>query len=435
MTDAGAPLALAHGQPLPNRIAKPAMEEFLADEEGLPSETMVRLYQRWAAGGAGLLITGHVMVDPRAMADPRDVALVEGTPLEPFRRWAEAAKSGGGRVWMQINHPGRIVQTGPCGTAWSASDVPVDLGRWSRMFPRPIPMTPEQIAYTVDRFASTAGLAQEAGFDGVEIHAAHGYLLSQFLSPRTNRRSDAWGGPLENRARLLLDVVTAVRERVGDTFSVAVKINTADFQRGGFAEDDARGVVTMLAERDVDLIELSGGSVESLATLGYRADGRTLAREAYFLEAAGQILAEATVPIMLTGGIRRLTTLHRVIEGGADVAGVGTALAVDPDLPRRWLAGEEAEATPVQVRWRDKTIVAAATLAIVHRRFVDLARGGEAHRIPRPVAALMADRLQLRRTVRRQRARRQLPKPRKFRRCQVRCMVSGESGVTCGSTS
>ncbi|WP_305787799.1 SDR family NAD(P)-dependent oxidoreductase [Symbioplanes lichenis] len=392
MTALDAPLALVHGPALPNRIAKAAMEEFLAEPGNVPGERLERLYRRWSAGGAGLLVTGHVMIDPRALADPRDVVLEEGRSLEPFQRWAEAARSGGSRVWMQINHPGRVVP-GRTGRTWSASDVPIAAGRWSRLYPTPMPMSRALIAETVHRFASAAALARAAGFDGVEIHAAHGYLLSQFLSPLTNRRTDAWGGSLEDRARLLLDVVDAVRAGTGPDFTVAVKLNTADFQRGGFAEEDARRVVGLLAAHGTDLVELSGGSIESLATHGYAADGRTLAREAYFLEAAAGILADAPLPIMITGGIRRLAAARSVLDGGAALAGVATALAVDPEAPQRWLAGEDAPVPPIQVRWRDKTLASAATQALVRRTFVTARPAGA-------LPALVADRLQLSRLPR-----------------------------------
>lgn len=169
---------------------------------------------------------------------------------------------------------------------------------------------------TVARFAATAALAAEAGFHGVQIHAAHGYLLAQFLSPLTNRRTDRWGGDLDNRARMLLDVVRAVRAAVPEGFAVAVKLNTADFQRGGFDEGEAVQVVEALASAGCDLVELSGGSVESLATHGHPADERTLAREAYFLELASDIIRTARLPVMVTGGIRRAAVAQRVLDQG-----------------------------------------------------------------------------------------------------------------------
>ena len=200
------PFTLPNGATLPNRLAKAAMEENMAAPGQLPSEALLRLYRRWSEGGVGLIITGNVMVHAEALTGPSGIVLDDRTPLDPFRRWAEASKSGGSRVWMQINHPGRQVFADMPGVAWGPSAVKVDLGKNSSRFAEPTEMTPHQIAETVGRFAETARLAEASGFDGVEVHAAHGYLLSQFLSPLTNRRGDEWGGTLENRARLLLEI-------------------------------------------------------------------------------------------------------------------------------------------------------------------------------------------------------------------------------------
>lgn len=403
MTRLGTPLVLASGQTLPNRMAKAAMEEFLAVDGQLPGTELVSLYRRWARGGAGLMITGHVMVDRRALADPSDVVLEEDTPLARFRQWSHAARSGGGRVWLQLNHPGRVMTSDMPGAVRSASDVAVDVGRYSRLFPRPEPMTADQIAETVRRFASTARQAEAAGFDGVQIHAAHGYLISQFLSPLTNRRQDRWGGGLDNRARLLLDVVAAVRAQVGEGFAVGVKLNTADFQRGGFGADDAARVVSMLARLPVDLVELSGGSLESLATHGHPADGTTLAREAYFLDAAATIIADAAVPIMVTGGIRRRSVAEHALARGTSVVGMATALAVDPNLPRRWLRGEDAAAEAERLRWRDKGLAAAAGQATVRCRLARLSREKSASGRAHPILALAGERLHRRAALRRYR--------------------------------
>ncbi|MFB7758308.1 NADH:flavin oxidoreductase/NADH oxidase family protein, partial [Streptomyces sp. NPDC056121] len=280
------PLSLRSGQVLGNRIAKAAMEENMAGDGQLPDEQLFTLYRRWAAGGTGLLITGNVMVHAEALTGPGGVVLDEHAPLKPFSDWAKAGKSGGGAIWMQINHPGRQVASDMPGVVWGPSDVGVSLGKHSSRFGRPTAMTPKQISDTVARYAVTAQRAEKAGFDGVEIHAAHGYLLSQFLSPLVNKRTDRWGGPLENRARMLLDIVRAVRAAVSPSFAVAVKLNSADFQRGGFDAEDARQVIEMLEPLGVDLVELSGGSYESPAMTGRPADDRTQAREAYFLDLA-----------------------------------------------------------------------------------------------------------------------------------------------------
>ncbi|MFD1560922.1 NADH:flavin oxidoreductase/NADH oxidase family protein [Paraburkholderia silviterrae] len=391
------PLTLPNGGTLPNRIAKAAMEENLADAGQLPGMALWRLYEAWGAGGTGLLITGNVMIDARALTGPGGVVLERGTPLEPFRRWAAGARKHGARIWMQINHPGRQVIAAMGRDAWAPSAVPLDLGRHSKLFAEPRAMTEAEIHEVIERFADTARAAQQAGFDGVQIHAAHGYLLSQFLSPLTNRRDDAWGGPLENRARLLLSVVRAVRARVGASFSVAVKINSADFQRGGFSEADARQIVLWLNDEAVDLVELSGGSYESPAMQGRTADGRTLAREAYFLTFAQEIAAVARMPIMTTGGIRRKSVAEAVIEEGVAVVGMASALAAVPDLPRRWREGQSVDAPVITVGWRDKAMAGLATMALVKRRLRAIAAGGRPGHRYSAVYSLVVDQLRTRR--------------------------------------
>lgn len=403
------PLVLAGGAEIPNRIAKAAMEENMAEDGQLPGEQLFTLYRTWSNGGAGLLITGNVMVHAEAMTGPAGVVLDVRTPLEPFREWARAAKSGGAKVWMQINHPGRQVKAAMPGVAWGPSAVKVRAGKASRMLAEPTAMTEMQIAETIERFAVTARRAEEAGFDGVEIHAAHGYLLSQFLSPLANQRGDRWGGPLENRARLLLDIVRAVRAAVRPGFAVAVKLNSADFQRGGFDADDARRVIDMLAPLGVDLVELSGGSYESPAMSGRAvesdraADAHTLAREAYFLELARELAATSPLPLMLTGGITRRPVAEEVVASGVDVVGMGTALAVDPELPHKWRTSNEAKVTLAPVKIEDKAIASAAAMSRVRYQLRRLGRGVGTRPGINPKLALGIDQLREHRALRRYR--------------------------------
>ncbi|MFF3831487.1 NADH:flavin oxidoreductase/NADH oxidase family protein [Streptomyces sp. NPDC002458] len=398
------PLHLRSGQVLDNRIAKAAMEENMAGDGQLPGQRLLTLYRRWAAGGTGLLITGNVMVHAEALTGPGGVVLDENAPLKPFTEWAEAGKSGGGTLWMQINHPGRQVASGMPGVVWGPSDVGVDLGRHSSRFGRPTAMTPAQIDATVARFAVTAHRAEEAGFDGVEVHAAHGYLLSQFLSPLVNTRTDQWGGSLENRARMLLDVVRAVRAAVSPSFAVAVKLNSADFQRGGFDADDARQVIEMIEPLGVDLVELSGGSYESPAMTGRPADARTQAREAYFLDLAKDLVRTSSLPLMLTGGITRRATAERVLESGVAVVGMGTALAVTPDLPDRWKSHREADRQLAPVTWSDKALASAAGMAQVRHQMGRLARGSAPRPRIHPAYTLLSEQWKQRGALRRYRA-------------------------------
>ncbi|MEV6006923.1 NADH:flavin oxidoreductase/NADH oxidase family protein [Streptomyces sp. NPDC051976] len=404
MTDLFEPLHLASGSVLPNRLAKAAMNENLSGPGQVPSDEMTALYRRWAQGGSGLLITGNVMVDARALTGPGGVVLDEASHLEPFRRWAEAAKSAGGQVWMQINHPGRQVESDMPGVAWSPSGIGVDVGKHTKRFARPVAMSEAQIRATIARFATTAALAEKTGFDGVEIHAAHGYLLSQFLSPLANVRDDVWGGPLENRARLLLEVVRAIRAAVSPGFAVAVKLNSADFQRGGFDENDAQAVVRMLGGLAVDLVELSGGSIEKPAMTGSEVASSTRAREAYFLELSRELIRTAPMPVMLTGGVTHLRIARAALDAGVAVVGLGTALAFDPDLPGRWKQGEQAEVALAPVAWKDRTMAAAAGMARVTRQFPRLAAGRGARPGTPPLLALVAQNRARGRALRRYRA-------------------------------
>lgn len=273
------PLRLPNGQVIRNRIAKAAMEENLADADHAPGDTLLRLYQRWAEGGAGLIITGNVMVDRRALTGPAGVVLEDDGRLPRFRRWAEVCRSQGAQAWMQINHPGRQLMADLGQPALGPSAIAVDIPGLKNVFAQPRALSGAEIDGLIQRYLNAAVLAERAGFTGVQVHAAHGYLFSQFLSPLSNRRDDDWGGSLENRARILLRTVEVIRERVAPDFCVAVKLNSADFQRGGFAAEDAEAVVRLLNERGVDLVELSGGSYESPAMQGQTRDGSTLARE------------------------------------------------------------------------------------------------------------------------------------------------------------
>jgi 2,4-dienoyl-CoA reductase-like NADH-dependent reductase (Old Yellow Enzyme family) len=394
-----APLTLPNGAVIPNRIAKAAMEENMADSGQVPGESLRRLYESWAQGGVGLILSGNVMIDPTALTGPGGVVLDERQPIEPFKAWARAAKSSGGQAWLQINHPGRQVFAAMGQEAVAPSTIGVDMGAYSHLFPEPRALDEAGIAAIVARFVTTARLAEAAGFSGVQVHAAHGYLISQFLSPLTNRRTDAWGGELHNRARLLLDVVKAVRAAVSPGFSVAVKLNSADFQKGGFEAPDAAQVVRWLNDLPVDLVELSGGSYESpamqgapQATEGAPQAGSTAAREAYFLDFARDISAVARMPVMVTGGIRRRAVAEEALkpsEGrpGVAMVGIASAMAFEPNLPERWKGGEALDIGIPSVDWRNKAFASLARMALVK---LQLRRLGKSHRAKPDASPLLA---------------------------------------------
>ena len=376
-------LQLPNGQVIANRIGKAAMEENMADLHQAPSKALKQLYKTWADGEPGLLLTGNVMVDRRAMTGPGGVALENEQHLASFREWADVARAKGVHFWVQLSHPGRQTMANLGQQALAPSAIALDVGSFSKMFAKPKAMTEDDIQDVIKRFATSARLAEQAGFTGVQIHGAHGYLLSQFLSPLSNHRTDRWGGSLENRARLLLEVIRAVRANVSPSFCVSVKLNSADFQRGGFDETDARAVVEMLNTLPIDLLELSGGSYEAPAMQGEARDGRTLAREAYFLDFATQMASIATMPLMVTGGIRRLPVVQQVLDSGIAMAGIATALTLEPQLIKQWREGRDLNPQLRPMEWKRKPLAALATLAVVRDQMRRLSRG----RLPNPNVA------------------------------------------------
>lgn len=346
-------LTLPCGVVLPNRIAKAGMSEQLADRCGRPTTALSHLYSRWAQSGAGLLITGNVVVDHSQLVEPYNVVIADDTHLPELSRWAATARSRGAHAWLQLNHPGRQALRTVTRHPVAPSAIKPD---HRGVFAMPRALRSDEILRLIDRFGTAARVAQRAGFTGVQIHAAHGYLVSQFLSPLTNLRDDEWGGPLERRIRFLLELIRAVRARVSSGFGVGVKLNSADFQRGGFTEKESIAVVTALNDEHVDLLEVTGGTFEATAMyadISRRASTR--AREAFFVDYVRKVRDIARMPIMLTGGIRDPAAMSRMIrEDGVQVIGLARPLAVMPGLPAAVLAGTTVPALPHPRRmgWR-----------------------------------------------------------------------------------
>lgn len=319
----------------PNRFFKSAMSEVLA-EAGvhLPDEKHERLYRRWAEGGTGILVTGNVMVDRRALGEPGNVVLEDDQHLDRFAAWVEAVRAGNPETqfWMQLNHPGKQIPKFMAKTPVAPSAVPLGAGL-EKLFATPRALESGEIDDIIRRFATAARLAQRAGWDGVQIHGAHGYLVSQFLSPHHNRRTDEWGGSAENRRRFALAVYEAIRAEVGANMVVSIKMNSADFQKGGFEGDEAYALIDALAAAGIDHIEISGGNYESPAMTGARQSTRE--REAYFLDFAAEARRRTDVPIAVTGGFRSVAAMEAALADGAtDFVGLARPLAIDPDLPK-----------------------------------------------------------------------------------------------------
>ena len=337
------PLTLPCGATLPNRVAKAAMSEHLGSPNQSPTRGLVRLYERWSAGGAGLLITGNVMIDPAHLEGTRNVAVKPDSNIDGFVEWASAGTAHGNHLWMQLNHPGRQTprHINPSPGAPSAVE-PVNLFRRARAFGKPHAMDETEIGQVIQSFASAAAFARTAGFTGVQVHGAHGYLVSQFLSPLTNQRSDRWGGSLGNRARFARTVLGEIRKAVGDDFPIGIKLNSADFQRGGFTEEESMRVLGMLQEDGIDLVEISGGSYESRVML----DKVENQREAFFLEYAKKARAEVDIPMMVTGGFRARSIMEDALSKGAlDVVGMARPFTNNPSIAQDLLEARTERAT------------------------------------------------------------------------------------------
>ena len=338
----GAPLALPCGATIPNRFMKSAMSEALSTTSHGPSEGLARLYGVWAEGGVGLSVTGNVMIDRRAVSEPQNVVIEDERDLDGLRAWAQAGTALGGQLWMQINHPGKQSPIFVSKEPVAPSAVPLGAGL-ERAFATPRELSDDEILDLIERFGRAAGVAKKAGFTGVQIHAAHGYLVSQFLSPHHNRRTDRWGGTLEKRAAFAMAIYESMRAAVGPDFPVSIKINSADFQRGGFTEEESFEVITNLVDAGVDLVEVSGGTYEAPVMTGSRRRESSIQREAYFLSFAEALRQRVEVPLAVTGGFRTAEGMAAAIRSGAvDLVGLARALALEPDLPRRILAGEPA---------------------------------------------------------------------------------------------
>lgn len=345
-------ITLPCGVTLNNRILKSAMTEGMANLQDQATQHHANLYQRWSAGGAGLLITGNVMVDRRYLERPGNVCIETNGDHSHLRQWANAGQHHGNQLWMQISHPGRQVAKIVSRRPVAPSSVQLKLGGY---FAEPRALTEQDIQDIIIRFGVTALSAKNSGFSGVQIHGAHGYLISEFLSPVVNKRHDRWGGNLENRARLLLEVVREVRRNVGSEYPISVKLNSADFQKGGFTLEECVDVAKMLEHEKIDLLEISGGTYEQTNMFGIQGDDATAEqpnqesskrestkqREAYFLDYAKTIRSAINTPFAVTGGFRSATTMQDALRNSeVDIVGLARPFCVEPDLPRKLINQE-----------------------------------------------------------------------------------------------
>lgn len=302
---------------------------------------LVKLYERWAHGGAGLLITGNVMIDAHALGEPGNVVFEKNREDLHIKKWAAAGTMNNTQCWVQLNHPGKqspnFLSSLPVAPSAISFAPPMN-----KFFNQPRALTEDEIINLIQRFGDAAKICKEAGFTGVQIHGAHGYLVSQFLSPLHNQRDDQWGGSLTNRMRFVVRIYQSIREAVGSQFPVSIKLNSADFQRGGFTEEESIEVAKTLSGLGMDLIEISGGTYEAPEMTGVRRKKSTESREAYFLDYCEKIRKTVKTPLMLTGGFRTLDGMNAALNSGAcDMVGLARSLAVNPEFANQLLSGAD----------------------------------------------------------------------------------------------
>jgi len=326
-------MILPNGSTLKNRIAKSAMSENLSNKNNEPTPLLIEVYKKWAQSGAGLLITGNIMIDSKAIGEPRNVVVENRKNFEILKEWAESVNGTDTHLWAQINHPGRQAMEPINRDLKAPSAVPLKSGgRKDGSKKIPLALNESQILAIIEAFGNTAIILKDAGFSGVQIHGAHGYLVSQFLSPYSNIRSDKWGGSLVNRARFVIEVYRKIRARVGKSFPIGIKLNSADFQKGGFSEEESMEVVKILSKEGIDLIEISGGTYEAPAMMGKRKKS-TIKREVYFMDYIEKASKITTTPLMLTGGFRTTSIMKDAIASNQlDIIGIARPFTVYPNI-------------------------------------------------------------------------------------------------------
>jgi len=332
---------LPNGTLLQNRIAKSAMSENMGTLQNAPTRNLIKAYEVWSKGKPGLLITGNVMIDSRAIGEPRNVVVEDHSNFELLKDWAKSSKETGTHIWPQLNHPGRQAFAAINKEVVAPSAISLKMGGASRMFKKPTPLTEDAIWDIIKRFGNSAKIMQDAGFTGCQIHGAHGYLVSQFLSPLSNIRKDKWGGSLENRARFVVETYREIRAQVGNEYPIGIKINSADFQRGGFTEEESMEVIRILSKEGIDIIEVSGGTYEKPAMVGLKKKKSTQDREAYFLDYIEKARKITDKPLMLTGGFRRASIMEQaLIDDKLDIVGLARPFCLYPELAQDVFSGK-----------------------------------------------------------------------------------------------
>lgn len=365
------------GVTLNNRLVKSAMTERISNKKFEPTKGHIRLYEDWADTNAGLLITGNVMIDHKHLESAGNVCFEEGM-LPKLMRWAEAGKKNGNHLWVQISHAGR--QTNKFNTTRPMAPSEVQLKKIG-LFGKPRAMSEGDIEKVIMGFVKTAKLVKKAGFTGVQVHSAHGYLLSQFLSPATNQRTDQWGGNIENRSRLLLTIIREIRKVLGPEFPLSVKLNSSDFQKGGLTEEESQEVVKMLDKEKIDLLEISGGTYEKVAFFLMNEDQgevreTTKRREAYFIDFARKVRAISNLPLLITGGFRTYDFCNEILENGElDLIGMARPFITDREKIPGFLRGNIKTLDNLVIRTGIKQFEDAAEGGYYARQLIRFSKG------------------------------------------------------------
>ena len=372
------PITLPNGTTIKNRFFKSAMSEGMGTRDFQPKKNIATLYKRWAEGGTGLIITGNIMVDPKGTAEPGNIVFDKNSNMEILKNWANQGQQHGAKVMVQLNHPGKQAPKTVSKQTVAPSAVPLGNGL-NKLFSTPRALTTSEVEELVQKFVTSAKVAKEAGFSGVQIHAAHGYLISQFLSPHDNRRTDKYGGSLENRMRFLKEIYLGMREELGKDFTIGIKINSTDFKEDGLTEEDSLKTIIELANLGLDFVEISGGTYERPAMMGATSKSTN---QVFFAEYSKKLKQKIEIPVVVTGGIRSINAMNTLLnDNTTDFIGIARPLTIDPNIPNKIKQGTYTivETTRVSTGVKKLDKIFGSLLGIVYYQVLmqNIAKGKE----------------------------------------------------------
>ena len=372
------PITLPNGTTIKNRFFKSAMSEGMGTRDFQPKKNIATLYKRWAEGGTGLIITGNIMVDPKGTAEPGNIVFDKSSNMEILKNWAKQGQQHGAKVMVQLNHPGKQAPKTVSKQTVAPSAVPLGNGL-NKLFSTPRALTTSEVEELVQKFVTSAKVAKEAGFSGVQIHAAHGYLISQFLSPHDNRRTDKYGGSLENRMRFLKEIYLGMREELGKDFTIGIKINSTDFKEDGLTEEDSLKTIIELANLGLDFVEISGGTYERPAMMGATSKSTN---QVFFAEYSKKLKQKIEIPVVVTGGIRSINAMNTLLnDNTTDFIGIARPLTIDPNIPNKIKQGTYTivETTRVSTGVKKLDKIFGSLLGIVYYQVLmqNIAKGKE----------------------------------------------------------